>query len=93
MFTCTFLTVLFSPFKQAAKSINDVLDRSIIASPLILRYRDNKQHQQFFIICEKEVIVEVSSFVQSGLELSKTLVGTISDREILAFFLSYRVFN
>ena len=65
MFTCTFLTVLFSPFKQAAKSINDVLDRSIIASPLILRYNsDNKQQQQFFIICEKEVIVEVSSFVQ-----------------------------
>ena len=64
MFTSTFLTVLFSPFKQAAKSINDVLDRSIIASPLILRYRDNKQQKQFFIICEKEVIVEVSSFVQ-----------------------------
>ena len=64
MFTCTFLTVLFSSFKQAAKSINDVLDRSIIASPLTLRYRDNKQQQQFFIICEKEVIVEVSSFVQ-----------------------------
>ena len=64
MFTCTFLTILFSPFKQAAKSINDVLDRSIIASPLILRYRDNKQQQQFFFICEKEVIVEVSSFVQ-----------------------------
>ena len=60
MFTCTFLTwFFFFPFIQAAKSIDDVLDQSIIASPLILRYGDNRQQQQFFIIYEKEVIVEV----------------------------------
>ena len=67
MFTCTFLLTwfFFFPFIQAAKSIDDVLDQSIIASPLILRYGDNRQQQQFFIIYEKEVIVEVLSFVQA----------------------------
>ena len=50
-------------------NIDDMLKVSLIASPFILRYGETKEQQQFFIICKREIVLEISIFIQAVCEL------------------------